>query len=30
LQEKGLKITSYSETDGAGRPMTRSRYDDDE
>jgi hypothetical protein len=29
MQEKGLKITSYTETDGAGRPITNRRYDDD-
>jgi hypothetical protein len=31
LQAKGLKITSYVETDGSGAPITnRKRYDDDE
>jgi hypothetical protein len=29
MQEKGLKIVSYSETDGAGRPLNR-RYNDEE
>jgi hypothetical protein len=30
LQDKGLRITSYVETDGSGAPITRRRYDDDE
>jgi hypothetical protein len=32
LQEKGLRITNYSETDGAGRPINsnRRRYKEDE
>jgi hypothetical protein len=30
LQDKGLRITSYIETDGSGAPITRRRYDDDE
>ena len=30
MQEKGLKITSYTETDGNGAPITRRKYDDDE
>jgi hypothetical protein len=31
FKEKGMKITNYSETDGAGRPITnRRRYDDDD
>jgi hypothetical protein len=30
LQDKGLRITSYVETDGSGAPITRRRYDDDD
>ena len=30
LQDKGLRITSYVETDGSDAPITRSRYDDDD
>ena len=26
LQDRGLKITSYTETDGAGRPLKRNRW----
>ena len=26
LQDSGLKITSYTETDGAGRPLKRNRW----
>jgi hypothetical protein len=29
LQDKGLRITSYSEVDGSGAPISR-RYDDDD
>jgi hypothetical protein len=30
LQDKGLRITSYVETDGSGALITRRRYDEDE
>src|SRR5919108_1094959 len=30
LQDKGLRITSYVETDGGGAPITQRRYDEDE
>ena len=30
MQKKGLKITSYSETDSVGRSITLKRYHDDE
>jgi hypothetical protein len=30
LQDKGLRITSYVETNGSGAPITRRRYDDDD
>jgi hypothetical protein len=30
MQEKGLRITSYTETDGAGRPITNRRWKDND
>ena len=30
LQDKGLRITSYVETDGSGTLITQRRYDEDE
>ena len=30
MQEKGLRITSYSESDGAGRVITNRRHEDED